>query len=390
MKYNMILSKKSFACIIALISAGFLPISIQAQSGTSLASVEMRHFGKDSDGNEITAYLLRNGSGMSVEILDYGGIVTRLNVPDRNGILADVVLGYDSMKGYLEDSPYFGAIIGRVGNRIANGSFSLQGKSYSLVTNNAPGGQPCHLHGGLRGFDKVLWSAEPRVKGGEASLELHRLSPDGEEGYPGNLSVSVVYTLTSDNALKMTYRATTDKPTPVNLTNHSYFNLRGEGDILGHELTLYASRMTPVDKGLIPTGEFASVGGTPFDFRSPIPIGDRIEDRNQQMSYGIGYDHNWILDKGEEDLSRAAVVYEPNSGRVMEVWTQEPGVQFYSGNFLDGSNVGKSGVVYEYRSGFCLETQHFPDSPNQSDFPSVVLEPDEEYQTTTLYKFMSR
>ena len=318
--------------------------------------------------------------------------MVRLMVPDRDGNMADVVLGYNTLAEYLRETPYFGSIIGRVGNRIAKGKFDLDGKTYDLVTNNVPADMPCHLHGGTVGFDKVVWEAEPFMKENTPGLKLHYLSKDGEEGYPGNLDVTVWYRLTEDNSLKIDYLATTDAATPVNLTNHSYFNLRGEGngDILSHLVTLNATHYTPVNPGLIPTGEIAPVEGTPFDFTTPHPIGNRIDADNEQIRFGGGYDHNWVLDNQDGDLALAATAFEPVSGRVMEVWTTEPGVQFYCGNFLDGSLIGKSGRPYQRRTGFCLETQHYPDSVNQPNFPATILRPGEKYQSTTLFRFKTR
>lgn len=355
------------------------------------ATISMRPFG-EVDGKSVTAYLLTNTHGVKMEVITYGGIVTQLWVPDREGKLDDIVLGYDNLEAYVASNPYFGALIGRVGNRIAHGKFTLNGTDYQLATNDEPGGIPAHLHGGVKGFDKVVWDAKPSLDGGVASLTLQYLSADGEEGYPGNLQVEVVYTLTNDNAFVCEYRATTDQSTPVNLTNHSYFNLAGagKGDILSHKLMLNADHFTPVNAGLIPTGELAPVEGTPFDFRELTAIGERINDSNEQLEFGLGYDHNWVLNSAEQGLTLAAKVVEPESGRVMKIYTEEPGVQFYSGNFLDGSNVGKGGVPYEHRTGFCLETQHYPDSPNQAEFPSIILHPGETYQTQTVHRFSTR
>jgi aldose 1-epimerase len=306
--------------------------------------------------------------------------------PDRDGKLADVVLGFDTLAGYLGTHPYFGALIGRYGNRIANGKFTLGGETYTLATNNGPNA----LHGGIKGFDKVLWTAEPAAGG--ASLVLRYVSQDGEEGYPGTLSTKVSYTLGDDNALRIDYEATTDKPTVVNLTSHSYFNLKdgGASPILDHEIMIAASRYTPVDATLIPAGEIAPVEATPFDFRTATAIGARIEADDEQIKFGLGYDHNFALDRTGDGLVLAARVYEPTTGREMEVHSTEPGVQFYTGNFLDGSVVGKGGVAYQKRAAFCLETQHFPDSPNHPDFPSTVLEPGQTYRSTTVYKFSAR
>jgi aldose 1-epimerase len=332
-------------------------------------------------------YTLKNAHGIELKVLDYGGIIVSLKVPDRTGKLGDVVLGYDSLAGYERASPYFGAIVGRYGNRIAHGRFTLDGRTYALATNNGPN----HLHGGVRGFDKVVWDVTPLEARDSVALILRRTSPDGEEGYPGTLHATVTYTLTSRNEVIFDYQATADRATPVNLTQHSYFNLAGDGsgDILGHVVTLNADHFTPVDSTLIPTGELHSVAGTPFDFRSPTPIGARIDADDVQLRYGRGYDHNFVLNKGDGDKGPAlgARVYEPSSGRVMEIHTTEPGLQFYSGNFLDGTLRGKNGVVYRHRYGFAMETQHFPDSPNKPAFPSTILRPGAEYRSRTIYTF---
>jgi aldose 1-epimerase len=355
-------------------------------------SVTSTSFGKLPDGREATLYTLVNAHGTRADITDYGAIVVRLLVPDRTGQLDDVVLGFNSVADYARNSPYFGAIVGRVGNRIAHGRFALDGQTYTLATNNSPNGVPCNLHGGIVGFDKVLWSARPAVVAGAPTLELHYRSANGEEGFPGNLDVTALYTLGDDNSLRVDYRGTTDRATPVNLTQHTYFNLKGEGrgDILDHVLQLNARRFTPVNPGLIPTGELAVVAGTPFDFTTPQRIGDRVDAPHEQLKFSGGYDHNWVLDSQSGQLALAAVASEPVSGRTLEVWTQEPGVQFYCGNFLDGTALGKSGQSYPRRSGFCLETQHYPDSPNQPAFPNTILRPGQAYQTTTLFKFSAR
>ena len=349
-------------------------------------------FGQLPDGREATVYTLVNAQGARADITNYGAIVVRLFVPDRSGRLDDVVLGYNSVGDYVRNSPYFGAIVGRVGNRIAHGRFTLDGQTYALANNNVPNGIPCHLHGGNVGFDKVLWSARPTVVDGAPTLELHYRSADGEEGYPGNLDVTATYTLGSDNSLRVDYRATTDRATPVNLTQHSYFNLKGEGrgDILDHVLQLNARRFTAVNAGLIPTGDLAAVSGTPFDFTSPHRIGGRVGASHEQLKLAGGYDHNWVLDSQSGQLELAAIASEPTSGRTLEVWTQEPGIQFYCGNFLDGTATGKSGQPYPHRSGFCLETQHYPDSPNQPAFPNTILRPGQIYRTTTIFKFSAR
>jgi aldose 1-epimerase len=343
-------------------------------------------FGVNSDNVPVELYTLTNSHGMEARIMTYGGTVVSLKVPDRQGKLGDVVLGYDSLDGYLKNSPYFGSIVGRYGNRIGNGQFSLDGKQYTLPKNDGAN----TLHGGTRGFDKVVWSAK-EVKGKDGSgLTLTYLSKDGDQGFPGNLSVSVVYAITENNELKIDYSATTDKTTVVNLTHHSYFNLAGQGTILKHELMINAGKFTPVDGGLIPTGELRAVSGTPMDFKRSAEIGARIDQSYEQLSLGKGYDHNWVLDSRGGKLALAARVYEASSGRIMEVYTTEPGLQFYSGNFLDGSITGKSAQVYQRRSGFCLETQHFPDSPNKTAFPSTVLKPGQQYKSSTVYRFSSR
>ncbi|MBI4581023.1 MAG: galactose mutarotase [Planctomycetes bacterium] len=344
------------------------------------------------DGQQVLLYHLSNANGMTADISNYGGIVTRLVVPDRNGRLDDVVLGYDKLADYLKATPYFGAIVGRYGNRIAKGRFTLDGVEYKLATNNNEN----HLHGGLKGFDKVVWAvAGEGVDAKGVRLTLTYASKDGEEGYPGNLKATVVYTLTHNNELKIDYEATTDKATPINLTHHGYWNLAGagNGDILGHELMLNADRFTPVDATLITTGELRAVKGTPFDFTTPTAIGARVNQDDEQLKFGKGYDHNFVLNKTGSGMTLAARVFESTSGRVMEVYTTEPGIQFYCGNFLDGSNVGKDGKVYHHRYGFCLETQHFPDSPNKQDnpqFPSAILGPGQTYEHHTVYKFSTK
>jgi aldose 1-epimerase len=349
--------------------------------------VAVQEFGKTPEGEPVQIYTLTTAQGMEARITNYGGIVVSLKTPDRNGTFGEVVLGHDSLDGYPKSS-YFGALIGRYGNRIGNAQFTLQGNTYTLAKNNGPN----HLHGGIKGFDKVVWTAEPVNSEEGPGLSLTYVSADGEEGYPGTLNVKVLYTLTDDNTLRIDYEATTDKPTVVNLTNHSYFNLKDAGatTILDHELKLNADRYTPVDKSLIPTGELAPVEGTPFDFRQPTAIGARIDGDHEQLKFGLGYDHNFVLNHTAEGLILAATVFEPTTGRRMEVLTTEPGVQFYTGNFLDGTITGRGGTVYQRRSAFCLETQHFPDSPNKDQFPSTVLEPGQTYQTTTLYRFTAQ
>lgn len=350
------------------------------------SSIKKEVFGTMPSGEQVFLYTLRNAKGMEATITNYGGIVVSLLVPDKNNKMGDVVLGYNNLEGYLQDSPYFGALIGRFGNRIAKGKFTLEGKEYTLAINNGEN----TLHGGLKGFDKVVWTPEEiETADGRPGLKLTYLSKDMEEGYPGNLSVTVVYSLTDDSGLQIDYSATTDKATVINLTNHSYFNLSGEGSgtILNQLMMINADKYTPIDQGLIPTGELADVEGTPFDFREPTAIGKRINEDNQQLKFGLGYDHNFGLNKKDSEMSLAARVSDPNSGRVMEVYTTEPGLQFYSGNFLDGKIIGKSGRAYNYRDAFVLETQHFPDSPNHPGFPSTVLRPGEKYVSQTIYKF---
>ena len=339
------------------------------------------------DFDRIQLYTLSNSNGMKVKVTNFGAIVTSIVVPDRDGKFSDIALGYDQLEDYINavDKPYFGAIVGRYGNRIAKGEFTLDGESYSLAVNNSPN----HLHGGVIGFDKVVWDAK-LTRGPEwQGVELKYLAKDMEEGYPGNLSITVTYKLTSANELRVDYHATTDKATPVNLTQHTYFNLKGEGEgtILDHELMINAKRYTPVDSTLIPTGELAPVQGTPFDFTSSKTIGRDIGQDDTQLEYGLGYDHNFVLDRDSDGLSHAATVYEPASGREMVIHTTEPGIQFYCGNFLDGRLIGKAGKPYIHRGGFCLETQHYPDSPNQKSFPSCILRPDGVYQTTTVFTF---
>jgi aldose 1-epimerase len=361
-------------------------------SAAETTQVSQEPFGHLPDGRAVTLYTLQAATGLRVSVMDLGGAVVRLEAPDRNGQLADVALGFRNGADYPGRSPYFGAVIGRVGNRIANGRFTLEGRTYALATNNAPGGIPCQLHGGKTGFDKVLWRATPTTRDGLPALRLSYTSVAGEEGYPGELDVEVVYSLTRDNGLRLDYTATTDAATPVNLTNHTYFNLKGEGagTILDHELTVRAKRYTPVNPGLIPTGELAPVAGTPFDFTTPHTIGERIGVKDPQLAYGHGYDHNLVLDSADGKLALAATVHEPQSGRTLEVFTTEPGVQFYCGNFLDGKLTGKSGQPYVFRGAFCLETQHFPDSINQPAFPTTVLRPGGKLQSATVYRFSAR
>lgn len=350
------------------------------------ASLKKTSFGKTPDGRQVDLYTFTNKNGVEVAITNFGGIVVSVKVRDRSGKIADVVLGYDSLDGYISDKSYFGALVGRYANRIAHGQFSLDGVSYKLARNNGENS----LHGGVKGFNKAVWEAKEVASKEAPSLQLDYLSKDGDEGYPGNLKVQVVYTLTDANELKIDYSATTDKKTVVNLTNHSYFNLAGQGngDILSHQLTIQGDRFTPVDAGLIPTGELRPVEGTPFDFGKKTAIGARINADDEQLKLGKGYDHNWVVNHPTE-YALAARAVEPKSGRVLEVWTTQPGVQFYTGNFLDGTVIGKGGKAYTLRSAFCLETQHFPDSPNHPEFPSTVLSPGERYHQVTAFKFLT-
>ena len=359
----------------------------RAKADKTPTDIDVQNFGKTPEGEQVRLYSLTNANGLKAQVMTYGAIVTSLEVPDRKGQMDDIVLGYDNLQDYIKETPYFGAIVGRYGNRIAKGKFTLDGVTYTLATNNNGN----HLHGGVKGFDKVVWEDQPVWRPDGVGVKLSYLSRDGEEGYPGNLKATVTYILTNDDELRIEYEATTDKATPVNLTHHGYFNFTGaERDILGHELMLNADRFTPVDAGLIPTGELRPVAGTPMDFTRATAIGARIENDYEQLQFGGGYDHNWVLNKEGKDMTLAAVVYEPTSGRVMKVYTTEPGIQFYAGNFLDGTITGKEGKVYKHRYGFCLETQHFPDSPNKPDFPSTILRPGQKYETTTIYRFSTR
>lgn len=333
------------------------------------------------EGKPIEQFTLINKNGVEVRAINYGGIITSIKTPDRSGSMADIVLGFDSLGGYLGDHPFFGAIIGRYGNRIAKGRFRIDGTEHKLATNNGPN----HLHGGPKGFDKRVWNGQ--IIPAQIGVSFSYVSADGEEGYPGKLNVAVFYWLTDTDQLIVEYLARTDKPTHVNLTQHSYFNLAGDGDILAHELTIDADRYTPVDATLIPTGEIAPVEGTPFDFRKSTAIGARIDDAHPQLKNGSGYDHNWVLSRTGAGLQRAARVVEPKSGRTLDVSTTEPGMQFYAGNFLDGKLPGKGGRTYGHRSGFCLETQHYPDTPNQKIFPTTLLKPGEEYKSRTVFTF---
>jgi aldose 1-epimerase len=373
---------------ITLLGAGTCAVCLLGCAATSPSGsrIAKQPFGTTKDGKAVDLYTLRNARGMEARICNYGGIVVSLRVPDRNGRFDDVVLGYDTLAEYEKQSPYFGCLVGRYGNRIAKGKFTLNGKQYTLATNNGPNA----LHGGLKGFDKVVWQARTYESKLGPALELRYLSVDGEEGYPGNLQVTAVYTVTEDNCLRLDYTATTDQDTVINLTHHSYFNLAAKGDILRHEVYLNADKFTPVDSTLIPTGELRPVKGTPFDFTKTTPIGERINADDQQLKFGGGYDHNWVINKAPGQMGLMARVYEPTTGRVMEVSSTEPGLQFYTGNFLDGTLQGKGGWVYQFRHGFCMEPQHFPDSPNQPNFPSVVLKPGQVYRNTIAYCFKTK
>ncbi|HYV32652.1 MAG TPA: aldose epimerase family protein, partial [Candidatus Binatia bacterium] len=375
------------ACTLALATllllAGCSSTAVDPNDNKGM-KLEQKVFGAMPDGTPVRIYTLANRQGMVAKVTEYGAILTELWVPDRQGKAGDVVLGFDNLERYLKGHPYFGAIAGRVANRIARGKFTLDGKDYTLAVNNGPN----HLHGGLKGFDKKLWKSRPlHGMKNEVAVEFTCTSPDGEEGYPGTLKVKVVYTLTEDNELRIDYAATTDKPTIVNLTNHSYFNLAESGSILDHVLLINAERYTVTDPTLIPSGELVPVKGTGLDFTQPRRIGERIAD---YQDFAKGYDHNFVLDSGGKSLALGARVQEPKSGRTMEVWTTEPGVQFYCGNHLDGSLTGVGGVVYQQHTGFCLETQHFPDSINHPNFPSVVLRPGQTFQSATVYKFAAR
>tara|TARA_R110002051_G_scaffold311812_2_gene386498 strand:- start:8233 stop:9420 length:1188 start_codon:yes stop_codon:yes gene_type:complete len=352
---------------------------------TKDVTIEKRSFGETPEKEKVAIYTLKNTNGIEINIMTYGGIITSLKTPNKKGISEDIVLGYNSLDEYIKSSPYFGAIIGRYGNRIAKGKFKIDGKTYTLATNDGEN----HLHGGLKGFDKVVWSASEETTDNSASLILSYLSKDMEEGYPGNIDVTVTYTLTNENTLEIAYQATTDKTTVVNLTQHSYFNLSGDfsKSILDQQVQINADTYIPVDQTLIPTGELATVEGTPFDFRTMKTIGKDIEVANDQLKKGLGFDHCWVLNNQNIGMRFAAKAYDPTSGRVLEVTTDEPGIQFYSGNFLDGTLPSKNGGTYAHRSGFCLETQHYPDSPNQKDFPTTILKPGKVYNSKTSFKF---
>ncbi|WP_428741938.1 aldose epimerase family protein [Tenacibaculum sp.] len=391
---------KKMLAFLCVISISYLSIqcknnnkkqeSVMPQEKTNLVTISKEEFGKTPDSVSIERYTLKNEKGMEVSIMTYGGIITSLKVPNKDNKIEDVVLGFDSLSGYTNPSyvnacPFFGALIGRYGNRIAKGEFSLDGTEYKLATNDGPN----HLHGGVKGFDKVVWNAAETQTDSTASLVLTYLSKDMEEGYPGNLKTKVTYTLNNNNELQVVYDATTDKKTIVNLTQHSYFNLSGNFSkpILDNEVTINADKFVPVDATLISTGELKDVANTPFDFRTAKTIGKDIEDDNEQLKRGKGFDHCWVLNNQNEGMRFAASVYEPTSGRLLEVYTDEPGIQLYTGNFLDGTLPSKQGGTYGHRTGLCLETEHYPDSPNQKDFPSVVLNPGEKYETKTTFKF---
>lgn len=346
-------------------------------------SLTQEPFGQTAQGEPITRSTLRNRQGIEVAVINYGGIITTLRTPDRDGHIGDIVLGFDTLAEYIDHNPFFGCIAGRYANRIADGRFALDGTTYQLATNNGPN----HLHGGIRGFDKRVWQVEAMEGEEESSVRLTYVSEDGEEAYPGTVTAVVTYTLNQQNQLSLRYQATTDKPTILNLTNHTYFNLAGYGSILDHVVQIDADRYTPVSAALIPTGNLATVGGTPFDFRNAKAIGARIEEEHEQLQFGGGYDHNWVLNHSALTGSPAITVTEATSGRRLDVHTTQPGVQFYTGNMMPDSLPGKGGATYVKRTGFCLETQHFPDSPNQPTFPSTVLRPGETYDETTVFTF---
>jgi aldose 1-epimerase len=378
--------RSHFLRYVAFLAAGSLALlnNAAAEKRKPMSQIQQEKFGTLPDGSVVKRYTLKNKNGVTAKIIDYGAIVTELWVPDKSGNLQNVVCGFDNLDQYVKGHPFFGAIAGRYANRIGKGRFTLEGKEYKLATNNGPN----HLHGGNKGFDKQLWHSEAiGSKAGQESVKLTYLSKDGEEGYPGNFTVTVVYTLTDDNELRIDYTGASDKATIVNVTNHSYFNLAGSGDVLGHELMIAADRYTPVDDELIPTGEIAPVKGTPLDFTEAHTIGERIDQLKPKPG---GYDHNYVLKSGGKGFELAARVKEPKSGRVMEVLTTEPGVQLYTANGMDGKLIGVGGVKYVKFGAFCLETQHYPDSPNKNNFPSVVLRPGETYRTSTIYKFSTK
>lgn len=380
---------------LAIISVAYLSVQCKEQKKEvsnetdakmkNLVTISKQVYGVTTDSINVDSYTLKNENGMELTVITYGGIITSLKVPNKSNVSEDVVLGYDSLTQYTRNNPYFGAIIGRYGNRIAKGKFSLDGTEYVLAKNDGPN----NLHGGVKGFDKVVWNATEIQSDSTASLVLTYLSNDMEEGFPGNLETKVIYTLTNNNELEVSYEATTDKKTIVNLTQHSYFNLSGDFSktILDHEITINADTFIPVDATLIPTGELKDVANTPFDFRVAKTVGLDIEVKDDQLKKGLGYDHCWVLNNQNEGMRLTSTAYHNESGRLLEIFSDEPGIQFYSGNFLDGTLPSKQGWTYGFRTGFCLETQHYPDSPNQKDFPSVVLNPGEKYTTTTIFKF---
>jgi aldose 1-epimerase len=386
-KIQTLITVAAVGLVAALLTGCYTMTSVKPKG-----SITSAPFGTTPDGKSVEIYTLTNSHGMEARIMTYGGIVVSLKTPDRKHHYADVVLGFDSLDGYtsasyLKSCPYFGALIGRYGNRIAHGKFMIGDNTYNLAVNNGVNS----LHGGVKGFDKVVWTAKALPTANGPSLILTYVSPAGEEGYPGNLAVTAVYSLTEDNALTIDFSAHADQKTVVNLTHHSYFNLRGSGDILSHVVYINADKFTPVDAGLIPTGILYPVDNTPFDFRTPTTIGARIGQTNDtQIARGNGYDHNWVLNRAHEGLCLAAEAYEPTTGRLMEVWTTQPGVQFYSGNFLDGTITGKGGHIYNFRNGFCFEPQHFPDSPNHPAFPTTLLNPGEIYKQSIVYKFSAK
>ena len=378
------LSRGIFAIAVSFGIALTPACAHQGDNMTNSPSALLRAYGKLADQTPINQVTLTNSNGVSVDVINYGGIITRIETPDSNGNMGNIVLGMDNLEDYTNATTYFGAIIGRFGNRIANGKFSLNGTDYQLATNDGAN----HLHGGVQGFDKKVWTMAPFSTENSAGVTLKLISPDGDQGYPGTLTTQVTYTLTNKNTLNMQFVAKTDKPTIINMTQHSYFNLAGKGDILDHQMQINSNAITPVDSGLIPTGELMQVAGTPFDFRNSKAIGKDINIDDEQLKLGKGYDHNFVLkNKPNHDLIEAANVYEPSSGRTLTVYTEEPAVQFYSGNFLDGSSKQASGLVHKLRSGFCLEPQHFPDAPNQPRFPSTTLLPGEVYSTRIVYEF---
>jgi aldose 1-epimerase len=375
--------KKIFFIVAGIITMS--GIAFCQPNGKDGSMIKKEVFGKLSDGREAYLFTLKNSAGMIVKLTDYGASIVSVMVPDRDGKFADVVLGYDSVNGYVNGTVFFGGVVGRYANRIAGGKFNLDGKTYQATVND---GRNC-LHGGKVGFHKVLWTGEPIETSKDPAVKFTYVSKDGEEGFPGTVTVTATYTLTSDNSIRIDYTGTTDKTTILNVCNHSYFNLTGDPmkTILDHELVINADRFTPVDSHLIPTGKLASVAGTPFDFRKMTQVGTRINDNDSQLKICKGYDMNWVLNGYANKVREVAAVYDPSSGRLVDILTDQPGLQFYSGNFLNGSEIGKNGVKYQYRTGLALETQHYPDSPNEPKFPSVTLKPGQTYQTTTIYKF---